>query len=324
MCDQKREIVILDGGFSTQLSHNVGEQVDGNPLWTAHFLSSNPEAVFRTHLDFLIAGADVLITNTYQASISGFMEHLGLTENESFNLIKSAVRLANQAVSIYTEEEKRLDRGVRKILIAGSVGPYGASLHDGSEYSGNYVENVSAEELKEWHRPRIEALIEAGVMLFAFESIPAQKEAEVLLDLLKEFPQQRAWISFTCKDGLHTSHGEKFEDVVSKCWKINPSQTVAIGINCTNPEFISSLICNINSNRSKDKIPLIVYPNRGEIYDVEKGWTEAEKCKPLESYVPEWLNLGVVYIGGCCRTQASDIEKIKAAVKKWTLERKVK
>ena len=88
---------------------------------------------------------------------------------------------------------------VRKIHIAGSVGPYGASLHDGSEYSGKYVEYVSEEELRQWHRPRIEALIEAGVDLLAFETIPAQKEAEVLLYLLKDFPQQKCWISFTCK-----------------------------------------------------------------------------------------------------------------------------
>ncbi|KAJ9577783.1 hypothetical protein L9F63_005639, partial [Diploptera punctata] len=314
-----REILILDGGFSTQLSHNVEEKVDGNPLWTAHFLYSDPEAIVKTHLDFLRAGADVLITNTYQASIGGFMEHLGLSESESYNLIKTAVQLAKQAISAYNEEEKNSKRGVRKILIAGSIGPYGASLHDGSEYSGNYVEFVSEEEIKEWHRPRIETVVDAGVDLLAFETIPSQKEAEVLLNLLKEYPQQRAWISFTCKDEFHTSHGETFEDVVSKCSKINPSQIVAFGINCTKPKFISSLICDINSNRL-EKIPLIVYPNKGETYDVEKGWIGAENCKPLESYIPEWLDLGVVYIGGCCRTQASDIEKIKAAVEKWTLQ----
>ena len=53
MCDLKRKILVLDGGFSTQLSQNVEDQVDGNPLWTARFLFSNPEAIVKTHLDFL-------------------------------------------------------------------------------------------------------------------------------------------------------------------------------------------------------------------------------------------------------------------------------
>jgi len=86
-----------------------------------------------------------------------------------------------------------------KVLIAGAVGPYGTSLHDCSEYTGSYVEHVSPEEIADWHRPKIRALVEAGVDILAFETIPAQLEAEALLELLMEFPEQKAWLSFSCK-----------------------------------------------------------------------------------------------------------------------------
>ncbi|XP_069691635.1 homocysteine S-methyltransferase-like [Periplaneta americana] len=323
MSEIERQILVLDGGFSTQLNCNVEDKVDGTPLWTASFLATNPDAVIKTHLDFLRAGADVIITATYQASVGGFITYLKLSEEESYKLIKHAVHLAKEAVSLFMKEEEDANKDVRKILIAGSVGPYGASLHDGSEYNGNYVENVSEQEMKDWHRTRIQALVEAGVDLLALETIPAQKEGETLVQLLKEFPEQKAWLSFSCKDEHHTSHGEKFEDVALKCWEMNPSQLVAVGTNCVNPKFVTSLIRNINADRSENPIPLVVYPNRGEIYDAKKGWVEQEECRPLESFVSEWLNLGVTSVGGCCRTYAVDILKIKSEVKKWLLGKKL-
>lgn len=79
------------------------------------------------------------------------------------------------------------------------MGPYGASLHDGSEYTGSYKDSVSSSILKRWHEPRIAALIDGGVDLLAFETIPCRKEGEVLLSILKEHPNVKAWLSFSCK-----------------------------------------------------------------------------------------------------------------------------
>lgn len=81
----------------------------------------------------------------------------------------------------------------------GSVGPYGASLCDGSEYHGNYVDKLSFKELYDWHKPRIQALIEAGVDVVLFETIPSVGEANILLHILTEFPDQKACLSFSCK-----------------------------------------------------------------------------------------------------------------------------
>lgn len=88
---------------------------------------------------------------------------------------------------------------VGRPLIAGSVGPYGASLHDGSEYTGSYAKTTSVETMREWHIPRIKALIEGGVDILALETIPCKAEAVMLVQLLKEqFPDTRAWLTFSC------------------------------------------------------------------------------------------------------------------------------
>lgn len=316
MCALESQIHVLDGGFSTQLCKHVSDPIDGTPLWSASFLHTNPNAVINTHLDFLQAGADVLKTNTYQASTGGFIKYLGLSTEESYQLIKTAVNLAKSACLFHaTEVGSTAD--THKVLIAGSVGPYGTSLHDCSEYTGSYVERVSPKEMVDWHRPRIRALVEAGADILGFETIPAQSEAEALVELLKEFPEQKAWLSFSCKNEVHTCHGENFQHAARRCWEINPSQLVAVGVNCVSPKYVSSLLTGINKDRPHSPVPLIVYPNSGERYDREKGWTDRDKCCPIENYVEEWLNLGVTYIGGCCRTYAADIVRIKEEVNKW-------
>lgn len=156
-------------------------------------------------------------------------------------------------------------------LIAGSVGPFGAALLGGSEYKGNYVNNFSVEEMLDWHKPRIKALIDAGVDLIAFEAMPAFIEAEMLLNYIKShYPQIKAWLSFGCKDEEHTNFGESFQEVARKCYDLAPDQLIAVGVNCTNPKFIEKLFSGLNDNR-ENKIPLIVYPNSGEVYNDEKG-----------------------------------------------------
>lgn len=307
-------IKILDGGFSTQLSVHVGEKVDGDPLWTARFLATNPKAVLATHLDFLRAGADVILTNTYQASISGFMEYLNLTAEESLKLIETGVNLAKEAVRIYSTEDKNCSK-----LIAGSVGPYGAALHNASEYTGAYDPEVSKELIKDWHRPRIEALVKGGVDLLAIETIPNKIEAEAMVDLLREYPGAKAWFSFSCRqDGNSLADGSDLKDVVTLCYeKSLPDQIVAVGVNCIAPRFVGPLIKEINRDRGDDRWPLVVYPNSGEQYGVIEGWRQVETMDPLENFISDWLELGVRYIGGCCRTYAKDVTKIRDAVHLW-------
>ncbi|MFP3359429.1 homocysteine S-methyltransferase family protein, partial [Planococcus sp. SIMBA_143] len=125
-----------------------------------------------------------------QATMEGLTSR-GLSEGEAVDLIKKTVFLARKARDDFWEREEKVNRP--KPFIAASVGPYGAYLADGSEYRGDY--NVSDEVLTAFHRPRIEALIEAGADVIAFETIPSFQEAKVLGSLLQEFPSTYAWLS---------------------------------------------------------------------------------------------------------------------------------
>lgn len=184
------EVKLLDGGESTQLATHVDEIIDGHPLWTSRFLCTNPDAVYQMHLDFLRAGSNIFKTNTYQASVPGFIKYLDKSEKESLQLIKTAVDLAKKAVRAYKDEIKSIKVSNPEPLVAGSVGPYAASLNDGSEYTGGSYENLESIDLVvEWHKPRIEALIDSGVDLLAIETIPCAREAKALVEfLVKNYP----------------------------------------------------------------------------------------------------------------------------------------
>lgn len=312
-------VLIKDGGFATQLTVHVGNQVDGEPLWSAKFNATNPQAIIDTHYDFLQAGADIILTNTYQASVEGYVEYLDMNEEESIQLIKRTVQFAQIAKSKYLQaglEGNQRSEDALPMIIA-SIGPYGAHLHDGSEYTGSYADYVAPGIIAQWHRTRIDACLEVGVDALAIETIPCQVEAEALIDLLcDEYPGVKFWISFQCKDGKNLAHGESFREASQCVWKQlekrNALQNcLALGVNCVHPKFVSQLFQSLNGDRTdQEKIPLVVYPNSGEVYDVRNGWTGKEDCVPLENYVPEWIQLGAKIIGGCCRTYAKDIRRI--------------
>ncbi|XP_012279612.1 uncharacterized protein LOC105699316 [Orussus abietinus] len=320
------DVKILDGSFSSQLSTHVGERIDGDPLWTARFLATNPAAVQATHLDYLRAGSDIIETNTYQASIGGFVRYLGLGQEESLQLFHDAVKLAKRAVQQYKEEIDGNDNIINtEPAIAGSCGPYGAAQHDGSDYTGLYAPDVTSEIMATWHRPRIEALIKAGVDLLAIETIPNMQEAMTLVNLLKEYPDTKAWLSFSCSDdGKSLADGNSFQEVALHCCqRALPGQLVAVGVNCLSPKTVAPLLKGINARSNKrEAIPLVVYPNSGEKYTASEGWKMEPNNQPLESFVKGWLDLGVRYIGSCCRTYATDIIKIRAEVKRWQAEAK--
>lgn len=314
------EIKILDGSFSAQLSKHITEKIDDHPLWTSRFLKTEPNAVLRTHLDYLRAGSDIIETGTYQASVPGFMKYLELDEKQSIELIKDAVSLAKEAVNVYRTEQPK-EAAKRQILIAGSCGPYGAALHDGSEYTGNYSSSsVSKETMMQFHRDRIQALVDANVDLLALETLPSATEAELLIELLREnFPNVKAWVSFSCRtDGKSLADGSNFAEVALNCYKkALPGQIIAVGVNCIGPKFVEPLLESLNGGKKEeDKVPLIAYANSGEKFE-EHEWKKDGELLPLDSFVHRWLDLGVKFIGSCCRTNTTDIEKIKAKVIEW-------
>ncbi|MGQ9010485.1 homocysteine S-methyltransferase [Bacillus stercoris] len=298
-------LIVLDGAMATELERKGCDLNDS--LWSAKILMEEPDLIKQVHTDYFAAGADCAITASYQSTFEGFAAR-GLSEAEARRLIELSVSIAAEARDeFWSLEKNRLNRP--KPIIAASVGPYGAYLADGSEYRGNYA--ISEDELIEFHRPRMKALIEAGADVLACETIPCLTEAKAIVRLLKEFPETYAWISFSAKDGLHISDGTPAADCAALLDEHR--QIAALGINCTPLQHISSLIEEIKKNTSK---PIIVYPNSGEQYDPEtKMWNGAACAESYGASARIWHEKGAKLIGGCCRTKPEDIQEMAAWVR---------
>lgn len=292
--------LVIDGALATELERRGCYLRD--ELWSAKILLEQPEIIKQVHLDYFKAGADCAITASYQATIEGFAKR-GLNEKEAITLIQKSVKLAIEARNkFWSDASNRIRRP--KPFVAASVGPYGAFLADGSEYRGNY--GLTEKELMDFHRPRMKALIEAGAEILACETIPCLIEAQAIAALLKEFPNITAWLSFSARDEKLISEGQVFADCV-KDLQDHP-QIAATGINCTSPEYISSLIREAKKVTDKH---ILVYPNSGETYDATKNdWNGDPILDSFGEQAREWYNAGARLIGGCCRTTPEDIRVI--------------
>lgn len=295
-------LMILDGAFSTELERRGCDLND--PLWSAKILMEKPKVIGAVHTDYFEAGADCVITASYQATYEGFMKR-GLNEQQAGERIQLSISLAIAARDeFWSNSVNRTHRP--KPLVAASVGPYGAYLADGSEYRGDY--SLSETELRTFHRKRLQTLIDAKPDILACETIPCLIEAKVLVELLKENPGTYCWVSFSAKDGLHINSGEKMVECAR--WLDNHEQVAAIGINCTPPEHVTSLITEIQKSTNK---PIVVYPNSGEKYDPQiKLWNEKAEAIPYGESARNWFEQGARLIGGCCRTTPQDIHAIAA------------
>jgi homocysteine S-methyltransferase len=285
--------VVLDGGLATQLE-SQGHNLDSK-LWSAQLLHDDPDAIVQAHLAYFAAGAQVATTASYQASIGGFVQ-AGIGRNEAEQLIERSVRLAEQARASFEDGNDR--------WIAGSVGPYGAALGDGSEYRGDYA--LSVDELRAWHRPRIVLLAEAGVDVLALETIPCLAEVEALLAEI-DGSRLPCWLSVTCA-GDRTRAGEPVAEAFSLARDVE--EIVAVGVNCVDPADTYSLV---RSAREASGKPVVVYPNSGERWDPEaRSWIGPAIFHPED--VTAWISGGARLVGGCCRVGPTEIQAIRDLV----------
>ncbi len=305
----KREIIILDGALGTELE-SLGYDVSGK-LWSAQYLLDQPRIIQNVHESYVRAGSDIITTSSYQASIPAFVQ-AGLTPEKAYDLLKETVFLARKAIkntwqALSTEEQKQRPYP----LVAGSVGPYAAYLADGSEYTGDY--QLIEEEFRDFHRPRIQALLEAGSDLLAIETIPNGAEAAAILRLLaEEFPQNEAYLSFVAQSENAISDGTKIEELGNLAQE--SPQVLAVGFNCTAPHLIAPLLDALGQVCSK---PLLTYPNSGETYNgLTKTWhDDPEQERSLLENSKLWKNQGVRLFGGCCRTRPEDIAQLAKGFK---------
>ncbi|RXH70159.1 hypothetical protein DVH24_007415, partial [Malus domestica] len=224
------------------------------------------------------------------ATIPGFLSR-GLSIEQGELLLKKSVKLAVEARNSFWDALKVTpDHRYNRALVAASIGSYGAYLADGSEYSGCYGPRVDVDKLKDFHRRRLQVLVEAGPDLLAFETIPNKLEAQACVELLEEQNVQiPSWICFSSVDGENAPSGEGFKECL---------------------EAVSVLQLTSKA--------IIVYPNSGEIWDGKaKRWLPA-KCfddENFECFATIWRDSGAKLIGGCCRTTPSTVQAISKVLK---------
>ena len=292
--------LLLDGALASELERRGCNLAD--PLWSAKVLLENPALIRQVHLDYLLAGADIITTASYQASFAGFARR-GITAPQATALLQLSVQLALQARDDYLDSVKG---EAARPLIAASVGPYGAVLANGAEYRGHY--GLSVSQLMDFHRPRLAVLAASGADLLACETLPCPQEAEALVRLLREeFPETPAWISFSCRDEQHVSQGERLADCVAALRGVE--QVVAAGINCTHPAHVHALL---QSALPLCQQPLLVYPNAGEHWDASRHcWHGQTDTDEFVRSAKQWLQDGARLIGGCCRTGPEHIRALR-------------
>ncbi|MCG0792264.1 homocysteine methyltransferase [Lactiplantibacillus plantarum] len=289
--------VVSDGAMATELEKRG--VATNSALWSATAMLDHPDAIQAVHQSYLDAGAKIMTTNTYQANVPAF-EQAGIAAAQARQLIQQAVTIAHTA---------RDASHVTDAVIAGSIGPYGAYLADGSEYTGAYQLTPSA--YQDFHRERLASIMAAGVDVLALETMPRLDEVQALVQLITTtWPQQPYWVSFSIKDPQTLCDGTSL--AVAAKWVAAQPNVVAVGVNCTTLENIAPALTTL---KAAVAVPLIVYPNSGDQYDpVTKTWQETHLSHQFASFVPQWLAAGARIIGGCCRTTPKDIATVARAL----------
>lgn len=301
---QRQRVMVLDGGLATTLE-TLGLDISSE-LWSAEVLLQAPNAIKRVHGEFLAAGADCITSCSYQASIEGFRNR-GISSDGAADLLRLSVKLAMDARTAFWGIARNRDRRQFPV-VAASVGPYGAYLADGTEYTGRY--DIGVDQLYEFHRERWHVLATSGADLLACETIPSSQEAEVYLRLLHETPGVSAWLTFSCRDGRHLADGTPIADVARACRGV--PNVVAVGVNCIPPELVAELLDEL---RCVTDTPLLAYPNSGERYDaVGRTWAQGLSSPDWDRMPSMWQALGAVGIGGCCRVGPADIACLRKAL----------
>ncbi|SBS79521.1 Homocysteine S-methyltransferase [uncultured Mycobacterium sp.] len=281
-------VLILDGGLATELETRGHDLSDD--LWSARLLVDSPQEIVAVHEAFYRAGADIATTASYQASFNGFAER-GFTRGEVARLLVRSVELARTA----------RDNVGRGGWVAASVGPYGAALANGEEYVGRY--GLTAGQLAEWHRPRLEVLVSAQPDVLGLETVPDVDEAEALAGLVHEFGVP-AWLSYTIAGG-YTRAGQPLDQAFAVAAEV--PEIVAVGVNCSAP---ADVLGAVEVARQVTGKPVIVYPNSGEEWDgLRRTWVGNGSFNA--NAATQWAAAGANIIGGCCRVRPADIAEIK-------------
>ena len=279
-----KPVVLLDGAMGTELfRRGINTRL---PIWSAQALIENPDVVREIHLDYILAGAEIITTNTFRTT-SRALDKKGLS--------KRAEELTFLAVSL--AKEARDQSKNENVWIAGSVAP----LEDC--YEPDLIPD--SETAFREHNEFITWLVEAGVDFILIETMNTIEEAKVAARAAEQH-RLPIFISWTCASDGRILNGENIEEAVRVLEPYNPA---AFLVNCTPSRDILSALQKM---RKTTNIPIGAYANVGKAEPVF-GWEFTHELDAT-SYAHEaelWVQEGAKIVGGCCGTTPEYISELK-------------
>jgi homocysteine S-methyltransferase len=345
-----RHCMVLDGGLGSYLESSGGLELNSIPdLWAAGLLLSHPELLAAAHAEFLTAGSDIITSSSYQLTLPGLLRTGVVTDpRKALELFELSTSLVRQCIDTYCLQQLQ-HTGRHRPLIAASIGSYGAHLADGSEYTGQYGDKCSVAELTQFHDEKLSILLSTRPDIIAFETVPCIQEVKAIVNLLSKDQHTPGapcqWLSIACSSPTTLNSGESIEDAIRYIEEgaSLSTQSTAIGVNCTDPRHVESILHCMRDNSRKGR-RLVAYPNLGEEWDVAADTTaccathpsdadttagadkESKKSVPVpntgiseEQFLElstRWYDEGslATIIGGCCRVTPPLIRKLKQRV----------
>jgi homocysteine S-methyltransferase len=343
------DILILDGGLGTTLEQQHGVKYSpSQPLWSSSLLITSPSTPLACQSSFCRIPVDVLLTDTYQFSVEGFANTK--TEQRPDGYSKDELPpFAEKAVSVAEDAAKE---GQGKTGVALSVGPYGAVMVPGQEYSGRYDEaHDSLEALEEWHRDRLQILgspddISRRVRYVALETIPRLDEITAMRKALSATPSLAAvpyWLACLFPDQSSTNLPDGTPASVAVKAMLDPNipgpLPWGIGINCTKVHRLDTLLHEYEAavvealgSDAEEWPALVLYPDgtNGEVYNTTtQTWDMPEDAKaggaggglPWEDVLARAVEgtksrgkWKTIVVGGCCKALPEHISKLRTRI----------
>ena len=278
----ERGPIVLDGATGTELERRCA--CDSPPLWSAGALLSAPDVVAAVHRDYVAAGADIVVADTFRTN-PRTLRAVGLLERGA-ELNDLAIDLARRAAV------------GQDVLVAASVGPVEDCYHP---------ERVPAEAvLLDEHRQMMTWLAIAKPDLIWIETMNTIREARTATSVAME-RDLPCVVSFMTQENGDLLSGERLEDAVAAVEALNP---LAIGLNCIPPRGLTTMLPRLRRATSHS---MAAYAHIGNPAPL-RGWSFAEGATPAEyaAHARQWLALGATVIGGCCGTTPAHIQAVRA------------
>lgn len=277
MIFNKNKIYILAGATGTEIQRR-GFQTT-LPLWSAKVLFEQPELLKQIYIDYINAGADIIVTNTFRTQ-RRTLKKVGL-ESHVERINKLATKICFDAIKESGTE--------RKILVAGSV----TTLEDCYR-----VDLIPSDiELNTEHTEQINLLTSTNVDFLLLETFNSIKEVVVAAKIAKKTNKPFV-ISFTLGKDANLLTGETLADAVKAVEVFDPE---AILVNCVAPDVASKALEKI---KTLTNITFGAYANGDGAPADDLGWkfTGHDPVESYFEYCKNWKSLGATIIGGCCGT----------------------